>query len=142
MPLQADLIQISTSAAPVCGGQGAQMTSVKRAAVETINRGFDKFIIVKAGSQNNVRVVGFTPGTADTQSFLSLSRSGNSVYGVGNSTTSYNPGMPIMGGTHDQEIVIQMFKANDPGGKNAISARDTLGPNWPELIKQDSVGVC
>lgn len=135
IPLRADMIQISTSAAPICGAQGAQQASLKQAAIETINRGFDRFIIVGADAQNNVRVVGYTQGSATTFGSATATSYGNTAYASGHSTTYYNPGMPIIAGSHDQGITVQMFKARDPAGKSALSARDILGPDWAETIK-------
>ena len=51
LPIGNDLIQITTSAAPICGPAGAQDAAVKRAAFETIARGYDSFIIVDAAAQ-------------------------------------------------------------------------------------------
>lgn len=134
IPLRADLIQISTSAAPVCGAQGAQQAALKQAAIETIKRGYDRLIIVGADAQNNVRVVGYTPGTATTYGTATATGYGNTAFATGQSTTYYNPGMPIVGGSHDQGLTVQMFKDTDPAGRNALSARDILGPDWEEAV--------
>ena len=66
IPLSADTMRITTSAAPVCGATGAESIAFRRAAVETINRGYDKFIIIGGEAQNNVGVVGYTPVQAQT----------------------------------------------------------------------------
>jgi hypothetical protein len=39
----------------------------------------------------------------------------------------------------NQGLVIKMFKDGDPQGLNALPARETLGPDWQEQIKKDSV---
>lgn len=134
IPLRADLIQISTSAAPVCGAQGAQQAALKQAAIETIKRGYDRLIIVATEAQNNVRVVGYTPGTATTYGTATATGYGNTAFASGQSTTYYNQGMPIVGGSHDQGLTVQMFKNKDPAGRNALSARDILGPDWEEAV--------
>jgi len=61
MQLSADTFQLVTSAAPVCGRTGAQNVAARRAAIETINRGVDKFLMLGAAAENNVRVVGHMP---------------------------------------------------------------------------------
>src|SRR3954462_9358073 len=66
MDLDSNTIQISTSAAPVCGQAGAQEVVTKQAAIETIRRGFDKYMIVGGGYENDVRVVGHTPYVANS----------------------------------------------------------------------------
>jgi hypothetical protein len=45
IPLSADTIEINTTAAPVCSTAGARYAGFRRAAIETINRGFDRFVI-------------------------------------------------------------------------------------------------
>jgi|SRR5262245_39094185 len=52
MQLSADSFQLVTSAAPVCGSTGAQNVAARRAAIETINRGYDKSLIVGAAAEN------------------------------------------------------------------------------------------
>jgi hypothetical protein len=142
MPLAGDTIRITTSAAPVCGRTGAQDVAVRRAGIETINRGFDKFLVLGSEAQNNVRVVGSTSGIATTYGSATANRFGNTVTASGQSTTVYTPGAPIIGGSHDQGMVIKMFRATEPEGSNAIDARALLGPTWHELIKQNAVTTC
>ena len=43
IPLSVDTVRIVSSAAPVCGSTGAQSVALRRAAIETINRGFENF---------------------------------------------------------------------------------------------------
>jgi len=57
----AHTIQIITTAAVVCGATGAQEVALRRAAIETLNHGFDRFIILEAAARNTVPVVGTTP---------------------------------------------------------------------------------
>src|SRR6185312_3798269 len=59
IPLSQDTFQITASAAPACGTAGAQQVAFKQAAVETIRRGYDRFVIV--GGQASSNVVGTTP---------------------------------------------------------------------------------
>ena len=58
MQLESNTIQVSTSAAPACGSQGAQQVAIKRAAIESLQRGFDRYLILGAQAENNVGVVG------------------------------------------------------------------------------------
>jgi hypothetical protein len=124
--LDSSTIQISTSAAPACGAQGAQEVAVKRAAIETINRGYDRYIILGGGQQNNVGVVGYTPITANT-------------YG---SRTYVSGGQPIIGGSHDQQLMVRMFRPSDPGYENAVDARRVLGPEWQKTVAKGPGSTC
>ena len=142
IPLSADTVQITTSAAPICGPTGAQTVALRRAAIETLNRGFDTFIIAGGGYQNNVRVVGHTPVQAHTYGTATAVGHGNMVTAQGQSSTYYSGGAPIVGGSHDQGLVVRMFKEGDPAGANAVSARGTLGPKWKEAVQENSTGTC
>jgi hypothetical protein len=61
-----DTIQITTSAAPVCGQAGAQEVANRQAAIETLKRGYDRYVVLDADYRNDVRVVGNTPVIANT----------------------------------------------------------------------------
>ena len=142
MPLSADTFQLLSSAAPVCGPTGAQNVAVRRAAIETINRGYDKFVIMDAASRNNVRVVGHTPVQAHTVGTATATGYGNMATVHGQATTTYTGGYPIVAGSHDQGLLVKMFKDGDPAGANAISARGTLGANWKEAVKESGATTC
>ena len=142
LPLSADTIQITTSAAPVCGATSAQNVALRRAAIETISRGFDKFVILAADAKNNVGIVGYTPVIGTTTGSATINSYGNIATFQGSATTTYSGGYPIVAGTHDQALVVKMFRDDDPLGSNAISARSTLGPNWEMTIKQSTRTTC
>ena len=139
LPLTNDTVQILGHAAPVCGAAGAQNVAFARAAVETLRGGFDKFVIVEAAAQNNVRIIGRTPMTAQTYGTATVFDGGGMATGFGQSTTYYSGGQPIVGGTHDQGLVVHMFKAGEAGAANAIDARRVLGRDWRQVV-QDGVG--
>jgi hypothetical protein len=134
MQYDAQTVQITTSAAPICGGSGAQKVAYQRAAIETINHGFDRFVIAGADARNNVRVVGTTPVQATTSGTTTGTINGDSIFAQNQSTTSFSGGQPILGGSHDQTLLVKMFKDGDPNGANAVSARDTLGPGWATIV--------
>jgi len=142
MPLSVDTLRISTSAAPACGSTGAQDVAFRRAAIETINRGYDKFIVLGGDAQNNVGVVGYTPVQAHTTGSATATGYGNVAYASGQSTTTYSGGQPIIAGTHDQGLVIKMFREGDPAGANALGAREQLGPKWAEVVKESVSTTC
>jgi hypothetical protein len=142
IPLAADTLQITASAARACGRAGAQEVAVRRAAVETIQRGYDKFLVIGGGYQSNLYVAGYTPVSANTYGTGSATRYGNSVYGSGYSTTTFTGGQPIIAGSHDQGLVVKMFKDGDPAGSNAVPARETLGPKWKEAVANGPDRTC
>lgn len=128
----ADTAIIQSSAAPVCGGIGAAKVAQKQAAVETVKAGFDRYVIVDAASANNVRA------TALPGSYHTIGTLGGGFY---NATTTYRPGPTIIYGSHDQAFAIKMFRNGDPGADRAVSAREMLGPKWPEIVK-NGVHTC
>ncbi len=68
LDVDSNTVMISTSAAPACGQQGAQDVAAQRAAVETLKRGYDRYVILGAHADSNVGVVGYTPQVANTYS--------------------------------------------------------------------------
>jgi hypothetical protein len=122
MPLAQDTVEITSTAALACGQQGAQKVAFQRAAVETIRRGYDRFLIINGGGQTNVHVLGYTPVTA---------------YATGPAVTVYG-GQPIYGGSHNQGLVVKMFRAGDPTGANALDARQVLGPGWQDAVSKNT----
>jgi hypothetical protein len=142
IPIANDVVQINTSAAPICGGNGARKVAVQMASIETINRGFDKFIVVGGGHQNNTGVVGYTPQQSYTTGSVQGNLYGNSYSAFGNSQTTTYGGQPIIAGSHDQALTIKMFRNNDPAGANAISARQQLGPEWQNIVQKGAPSTC
>jgi hypothetical protein len=130
MPFSADTFQITASAAPVCGEVGAQRVAMVDAAIATIQNGYDGFVIQGAQAQDNVGVIGYTPLTATTYS-----------NGYSSNTTVYG-GQPIIAGSHDQAIVVHMFRAGDPNSAESISARNFLGPDWEQRVAKGFPHTC
>lgn len=133
MRVSANEMIISTSAAPICGGQGAARVAQKMAAIETIRAGYDRYVILDARRSSNIDVVQM-PGSYNTSGSVS-------PYGSFRATTTYTPGPSFVSGTHDQSIAVRMFKNGQQGASSAISARDALGPKWASLVKS-GVATC
>jgi hypothetical protein len=107
-----------------------------------MNRGYDKFLIVGAAAENNARVAGHTLVQAHTVGTATATGYGNMVTATGSSTTTYTGGNPIVAGSHDQGLIVKMFKDGDPKGANAVSARTTLGPKWQEADQESPARTC
>jgi hypothetical protein len=120
VPLAQDTVQITARAAPICGAVGAEKLALKQAAVETIRRGYDRFIILNA--QAGGSYAGNTPVV---------------VQNLGGGMVMATGGQPII--APNQGLVVKMFKDGDPQGSNALPAKDTLGPDWQEQVKKDSI---
>ncbi|MCP4286250.1 MAG: hypothetical protein GY792_17685 [Gammaproteobacteria bacterium] len=135
IPLAQDTVQITARAAPACGGAGAEKVALKQSAVETINRGYDRFVVVNAAANSSVRVVGHTPVHSTTTGSATIY--GNTAFGTAN-TTTYG-GTPIYGGAHNQGLIVKMFKSDDPASANALDARTILGPEWEKTVKETTL---
>ncbi|CAN1520617.1 hypothetical protein MCELHM10_01086 [Paracoccaceae bacterium] len=98
------------------------------AAVETIRLGFDRYIITNSDAQDNVGVVGY-----NTQTF------GTYGYGGFNANTYATP---IIGGSRDATVVVVMFKASDPQGRQALDARQALGADWQSIVEKGAPNTC
>ena len=142
MDLDSKTVQVSTSAAPACGAQGAQRVAVQRAAYETLKRGYDSYVVVGADAQNHVGVIGYTPTTANTYSNGTVNSYGGYGTYSGTSNTYFSGGMPIIAGTHDQGIAIHMFHNGEPGSENAVDAKRTLGPDWQKILAKGPGVTC
>jgi hypothetical protein len=124
MDLDSNTIQITTEAAPVCGQGGAQQVAAKRAAYETLRRGYDKYVILGGNYQNNINKYGNTGSYS------------------GQSSTYVSGGQPIIGGTHNQGLAVRLFRTGEPGSENAIDARNILGPEWQEIMAKKPGQTC
>ncbi|QYK43168.1 MAG: hypothetical protein KF887_08750 [Paracoccaceae bacterium] len=131
-PVARNQIIINTSAAPVCGSSGAQGVAARMAAVETIRRGFERFVIVGAQSANNVGVIQRSPTYATTTG--TLQNYGNTTYG--NATTTFGGGGPMIYGSHDAALGVVMLNRADPGYSNGVDAKGVLGPKWQEMVEK------
>ena len=58
MPLSRNVVQVSVNAAPACGITGAQRVALRIAAAETVNRGFERFIIGGTEQSSELIVAG------------------------------------------------------------------------------------
>jgi hypothetical protein len=60
----------------------------------------------------------------------------------GQATTYYSGGTPIIGGHHNEQLMVRMFRASEPGAENAIDAKQVLGPEWRKAITSSTTGTC
>jgi hypothetical protein len=98
MPLAQDTIQITSAAALACGGEGAQKVAFQRAAVETIRRGYDRFVILGADAQSDRHVLGYTPTYGRTTGSATSTLYGRTATTYGSSNTTITGGQPITAG--------------------------------------------
>ncbi|MGB7321650.1 MAG: hypothetical protein WBC95_09570 [Albidovulum sp.] len=136
-PVAKNQVIISTSAAPACGRSGAAKVVSKMAAVETIRRGYQRYVIVGANSANNVQAIRTGPTYANTYGNASVY--GNTAYG--SSTTYYGGQQTIFVGSNDADLGVVMFNPGERGFNEGIDARSELGVEWEKLVK-DGIQTC
>lgn len=120
IPLAQDTVQITARAAPICGAVGAEKIAIRQAAVETIRRGYDRFIVLNA--QAGGTYAGSTPIV---------------VQNLGGGVAMASGGAPMI--APNQGLVVKMFKDNDPAASNALSARDSLGADWQDQVNKNTI---
>lgn len=111
-PLTQTSFKVSTATSD-CGRQGARDIAFKAAAIEVIKRGGDRFVIL--GDQSSSELAGgFFTGYGGFQ--------------------TYNNNM--------QDMVVQMIAQGDANYTNALSARQTLGAGWNEIVAKGTPQTC
>ena len=130
-PISQNQFLLSTSAPPHCGRTGASDVASKMAAVETIRRGYPRFVVLGASSANNVSMVTTGPTYANTYS--NYSGFGNSI--TGTSRTTYGGSYVIPTGSHDADLRVLMLKQGDPGFQDGVDAKQMLSPEWPKMVE-------
>jgi len=142
MDVSSDTVIITTSADPSCGRTGAQNVASRRAAYETLRRGFDRYVILDSQAENNTEVVGFQPVEIETSNKGSSNTSGGKETFSERSEVSLSGGNAIIGGTHDQQLEVKMFRLSDPGAEKAVDARRVLGPDWRNIVAKAPEETC
>ena len=137
MQVSQNEFMLTTSAAPICGTTGSQQVAQTMAAVETLRRGYARYIILGAGSQNNVSVIQTGPTYANT--YGSATVVGNTAYG--SATTYYGGQQTMFVGTHDTAMRVVMLNPGDRGFDQGVDAKLVLGPEWQEKMN-DGVNTC
>lgn len=129
-PVSKNQFILSTSAAPACGRTGAAQVALKMAAVETLKRGYERFVILGASSANNVNVMQTGPTFARTTG--TINRFGNTAYG--NATTTFGGSQTIFTGSNDADLNVLMVKSGERGYNQALDAKSELGEKWEEMV--------
>jgi len=104
---------------PRCGPTGAQKFAVDTAAVTVIERGFDSFTIVSINDRNLATGILMSPTMTRFQ--------GSAAFSSG--------GFAGIARRYQNTIEVRMFRHGDAGSDNAIDARQHLGAEWREMVK-------
>lgn len=126
VPVSANEARVSVEASPRCGPTGAQKLAVEKAAIETINRGFDRFAVMDVGERSVATGVLTAPTTTAFQ--------GNAM--------QTSPGFSGIARRHQLNVHVLMLRNDDPNAQYAIDAREHLGPDWRKKVDSGGSAFC
>lgn len=106
------------------------------AAVETLRRGHQRYIVSSADHVDNTNTYVLHP-VYSAPSFISDGR-GNSTYIA---PRMLSVGTVMTTGTNDATLVVEMLNPGDAGFDRALDAKSQLGPNWEALVEK-GVSAC
>ena len=116
---------ISTSAARLCGTEGALRVAQQMAAVATLRQGFDRFLLAGVESHSDVHVsrvpgnYSYTTGTVNRGYF---------------SAQTYRPTTTVVTGKNRAQMEVFMLHPRDPRFHDGLDARRVLGPKWRNKV--------
>ena len=124
IPLSANTAQITVESTGACTSTQTQQLALKHAAVTTLQRGFDRFVITSVGDSSKLAAI-HQPTTATRR---------------GNTTT-------ITGGTQWWEspkttLTVEMYRATERESEKALDARSVLGHDWAKIVHEGAPNTC
>ena len=125
-PVGADTIEITVHVGTICDGGDAERLARRHAAVETIRRGFDDYIVV--GSVGGDHIAEEEPATART------------TLSGGSSRTLFSEEAPLL--AHHRMLTVRMFQAGEGDSEATVSARAVLGDEWEAIVLKGAPNTC
>ena len=126
VPLDADTVEITVRVGTVCDGGDAERLARRQAAVETIRRGFEDYVVVD--SVGGDHAAGEVSDTART-----------TLYGTG-TRALFSEDTPLL--AHHRVLTVRMFPAGQGDSVASVSARALLGDDWEVLVAKGAPGTC
>ena len=127
---------ISTSAAPVCGTDGALRVANQMAAVATLRQGYERFFLSDVGTDSTVQIHQVQGSTSYTTGTVNVV--GKTAYG---NFQTYTPPTTVVSGRNFAQMQVFMLNRGDPNYQDALDARLVLGPDWQEKVA-DGIQTC
>jgi len=125
-PVDENTIEITVHVPAICDARHAERIALHHAAVETIRRGFDDYIVVGTVGGNHAISVG--PATARTMPYRDGER------------TLFSDDAPLLG--HHRLLAVRMFRAGEGDGAASVSARAVLGNEWEAIAAKGASNTC
>ena len=126
VPVGEDTIEITVHVATICDGRDAERLARRNAAVETIRRGFDDYIVI--GSVGGDHMAEEEPATARTTLSGSSGR------------TLFSDDAPLL--AHHRVLTVRMFQAGAGDSAATVSARAVLGDEWEAVAAKGVPNTC
>ena len=124
--VDADTIEIAVRVATICDGTDADRLARRQAAVETIRRGFQDFVVID--SVGGDHTVDHAPETARANLF------GTSAAPL------FSGDAPLL--AHHRVLTVRMFQAGEGESAATVSARAVLGDDWEALVTKGAPATC
>ena len=115
---------MSTLASPVCDTAGQKKAQLKAAAVNTLERGYDRFrVFARDDTGKLVQEIDFS-------GVISL---------AGYDTSGLNP---LAVDIPHLKMQVRMYHNEERGAAGAIPAREVLGPDWKKELNREKSWTC
>ena len=125
-PLDANTIEITVRVATICDGRDAERLAHLHAAVETIRRGFEDYVVIDSFGGDHL--ADHAPLTARSTLY-------------GSSSTPISSGdAPLL--AHHRVLTVQMFQAGRGESSATVSAHAVLGDDWKALVAKGAPATC
>lgn len=118
IPLRKDVWDLQVSGAGLLNIGAVDGAVSKKAAALTISKGFERFVILRSGSQSGSVYVGQTPVQGNVTSQVS----GRTIFTNG----TFSGGGPVYMPTKQTAVRVKMFNAGDVGYDQAVDAKSLL----------------
>lgn len=125
-PAGADTIEITVYVGTICDAGDAERLARRHAAVETIRRGFDDYVVI--GSVGGDHVAEEESATART------------TLSGGSGRTLFSEDAPLL--AHHRVLTVRMFQAGEGDSAATVSARAVLGDEWEAVVASGPATIC
>ena len=125
-PAGEDTIEITVHVGTICDGGDAERLARRHAAVETIRRGFDDYIVI--GSVGGDHLAEEEPATART------------TLSGGSASALFSEDAPLL--AHHRMLTVRMLHAGEGDSAATVSARAVLGDEWEAVVARGPATIC
>ena len=126
VPVGEETVEITVHVGTICDGRDAERLARRHAAVETIRRGFDDYVVI--GSVGGDHTAGEEPATART------------ILSGSSGRTLFSEDAPLL--AHHRVLTVRMLQAGEGDSAATVSARAVLGDEWEAVAAKGAPNTC